>query len=54
MKGGLHKVEAALGVEVLVTDKKIGFVEEEIGHIEVEIVLRWEGIVFDEKKIDDR
>ena len=50
LKGGLHKVEAALGVEVVVIDKKIGLVEEEIGHIEVEIVLVWEGIGFNEEK----
>ena len=52
VKGGLHKVEAGLGGEVVVTDKEIGLVEEEIGHIEVEIVLEWEGIGFDEEKID--
>ena len=55
LKSGLHKEEAVLGVVVVAdkgTGKEFGLVEEEIGHIEVETVLEWEGIGFDEEKID--
>ena len=55
LKSGLHKVEAVLGVEVVVADKEtgkeIGLVEEEIGHIEVENGLEGEGIGFGEEEM---